>query len=98
MTTPNIDMNAALKALCEGKELTCKDGILSEHVGIIQRLICTCKLHDIHPYTYLTDVLQRIDRHSAKKVAELTPRLWREHFAVKPLRSDLTGETANGLE
>ena len=27
--------------------------------------------------------------HPASRVAELTPRLWKEHFATHPLRSDL---------
>lgn len=61
----------------------------AEHVGIIQSLICTCKLHGIDPYIYLTDVLQRVGVHPAKDVAQLTPRLWKEHFAADPMQSDL---------
>jgi len=93
-------LERALRPIPLGRKnwLFCWTELGAEHVGIIQSLICTCKLHDINPYTYLTDVLQRIDRHPAKKVAELTPRLWKEHFAIKPLRSDLAGETVNGLE
>jgi hypothetical protein len=44
-------------------------------------------LHDVDPYTYLVDVLQRIDTHPQSQVAELTPRLWKEKFAAEPLRS-----------
>jgi hypothetical protein len=33
------------------------------------------------------DVLQRISLHPASEVADLTPRLWKLHFADKPLRS-----------
>jgi hypothetical protein len=40
-----------------------------------------------HPYTYLVDVLQRIDTHPARDVRLLTPRLWKQHFAERPLRS-----------
>lgn len=61
----------------------------AEHVGLIQSLISTCKLHDINPNTYLTDVLQRISIHPASQVADLTPRLWKEKFAENPLRSVL---------
>ena len=61
----------------------------AEHVGIIQSLISTCKLHDINPCTYLTDVLLRISEHPASRVEELTPRLWKDLFANQPLRSDL---------
>jgi hypothetical protein len=48
----------------------------------MQSLIATCRLHDIDPYTYLVDVLQRVGEHPASRVAELTPRLWKQHFAV----------------
>lgn len=61
----------------------------AEQVGIIQSLICTCKLHGIDPYIYLTDVLQRTSIHPSKDIAQLTPRLWKEHFADDPMRSDL---------
>jgi len=61
----------------------------AEQVGIIQSLICTCKLHDIDPYTYLTDVLQRVAVHPAKEVALLTPRLWKDHFTDDLMQSDL---------
>jgi hypothetical protein len=61
----------------------------AKHVGIIQSLIVTCRLHGIDPYTYLVDVLQRVGVHPASKVAELTPRLWKLHFAANPLRSAL---------
>jgi transposase len=62
----------------------------AKHVGIIQSLIVTCRLHGIDPYTYLVDVLQRISEHPASRVVELTPRLWKQHFAANPLRSDIT--------
>lgn len=61
----------------------------AKHVGIVQSLIVTCRLHDINPYDYFVDVLQRVGQHPASRVHELTPRLWKEHFAANPLRSDL---------
>jgi len=61
----------------------------AKHVGIAQSLIVTCRLHDIDLYTYLVDVLQRVGQHPAARVAELTPRLRKQHFASNPLRSDL---------
>jgi transposase len=69
--------------------LFCWTELGAEHVGIIQSLISTCKLHGINPYTYLTDVLLRISDHPASRVEELTPRVWKEKFADQPLRSDL---------
>jgi transposase len=61
----------------------------AKQVGIIQSLITTCRLHQINPYDYLVDVLQRISVLPAHRVAELTPRLWKQHFAANPMRSDL---------
>jgi transposase len=55
----------------------------------MQSLIVTCRLHGIDPYTYLVDVLQRVGVHPASTVAELTPRLWKPHFAANPMRSAL---------
>lgn len=61
----------------------------AKHVGIVQSLIVTCRLHKIDVYTYLVDVLQRVGQHPAARVAELTPRLWKQHFVASPLRSAL---------
>ena len=59
-------------------------------VGRIQSLLSTCRLHQVDPYVYLVDVLQRIDSHPVLEVHLLTPRLWKENFAANPLRSDLS--------
>lgn len=61
----------------------------AKHVGIVQSLLVTCRLHDIDPYDCFVDLLQRVGRHPASKVGQLTPRCWKELFADKPLRSDL---------
>ena len=89
-----IDTNhieRALRAIPMGRKswLLCWTELGAKHVGIVQSLIVTCRLHGIDPYTYLVDVLQRVAQHPAARVAELTPRLWKEHFAGNPLRSDL---------
>ena len=61
----------------------------AEHVGHLQSLLTTCRLHDINPSVYLTDVLQRVATHPNADIDQLTPRLWKTHFADNPLRSDL---------
>ena len=61
----------------------------AKFVGVVQSLIVTCKIHAIDPYTYLVDVLQRVGQHPAALVHQLTPRLWKQHFAANPLRSKL---------
>ena len=63
----------------------------AKHVGIVQSLLVTCRLHDIDPYDHFVDVLQRVGQHPAARVDELTPRRWKALFAANPLRSDLYG-------
>jgi transposase len=63
----------------------------ARHVGIIQSLLVTCRLHGIDPYAYLVDVLQRVSLHPARDVEDLTPRRWKALFADNPLKSDLAG-------
>jgi transposase len=47
-----------------------------ERAAIIYSLIETCSRHGINPHDYLTDVLQRLDTHPQRRIAELTPRGW----------------------
>jgi transposase len=61
----------------------------AKHIGIMQNSIVTCRLHDIGRYDYLVVVLQRVAPKPATKVYELTPRLWKIHFASNALRPDL---------
>jgi len=89
-----IDTNhleRALRPIPMGRKnwMFCWTELGAKQVGIIQSLLVTCKLHGINPYTYLVDVLQRISRHPASRVVELTPRVWKEKFADNPLCSDL---------
>jgi len=89
-----IDTNhleRALRPIPMGRKnwLFCWSEVGAEAVATLQSLMVTCRLHDIDPYDYLVDVLQRIDRHPAREVHLLTPRLWKQHFAADPLRSDL---------
>jgi transposase len=69
--------------------LFCWTEVGARHVGIIYSVLVSCRLQGVNPYVYLVDVLQRVDTHPALEVQLLTPRLWKEHFADRPLRSDL---------
>ncbi|GAB3309146.1 IS66 family transposase [Haliea atlantica] len=82
-------LERALRPIPLGKKnwMFCWTELGAEHLGIIQSLISTCRLHDLNPYTYLVDVLQRISQHPASEVADLTPRRWKLWFAGQPLRS-----------
>lgn len=65
-------------------------------MGIVQSLIATCRMHDINPYDYFVDVLQRISQHSASLVHQLTPQVWKQMFTDNPLRSDLFDVSRRG--
>lgn len=81
----------ALRPIPMGRRnwLFCWTEVGAKHAGMVQSLLVTCRLHGIDPYTYLVDVLQRVGQHAASRVAELTPRQWKQRFVDKPLRSDL---------
>lgn len=89
MDTNHLERN--LRAIPMGRKNWnfCWTELGAKHVGIMQSLIVTCRLHGIDVYTYLVDVLQRVGQHPASRVAELTPRLWKLHFAAHPMRSAL---------
>lgn len=96
LTDPDLPMDTnhlerTLRVIPMGRKvwLFCWTEVGAERVGIIQSLLTTCRLHDVHPYTYLVDVLQRVGQHPASQVDELTPRRWKSLFADNPLRSDL---------
>lgn len=98
-----IDTNhleRALRPIPMGKKnwMFCWTELGARHVGVVQSLIATCRLHAVDPYTYLVDVLQRVGQHPAAEVAQLTPRQWAQHFAQNPLRSDLSLQSAPSVE
>ena len=64
---------------------------MTPNSAVVQSLLATCRLHDVDPYDYFVDVLQRVGQHPQSKVDELTPRRWKQLFAANPLRSDLYG-------
>ena len=96
LTDPDVPIDTnhlerALRAIPMGRKnwMFCWTELGAKHVGIMQSLIVTCRLHQIDPYDYLVDVLQRVGQHPASRVEELTPRLWKQFFASDSLRSSL---------
>jgi len=85
------DLERALRVIPMGRRnwLFCTTEFGAQQVATIQTLLATCRAHGIDAYTYLVDVLQRVNQHPASRVAELTPRAWAQRFADSPLRSDL---------
>lgn len=103
LTDPEVPIDTnhlerALRAIPMGRKawLFAWTELGAKHVGIVQSLIVTCRLHGVDPYDYLVDVLQRVGQHPAADVARLTPRLWKAHFAANPLRSDVHGGRGGG--
>jgi len=93
---PNVPLDTnhlerEIRAIALGRKnwLFCWTEVGARYVGIVQSLIASCRLQGVDPYVYFVDVLQRIDTHPAFDVHLLTPRLWKQHFAANPLRSDL---------
>ena len=91
--THRNNLELALRSIPMGRKnwLFCWTEVDARHAGIVQSLITACMLHGVDAYTYFVDVLQRVDQHPASRVAELTPRLWKQLFAEQPPRSDLHG-------
>jgi transposase len=76
-----IDSNAVereIRPVALGKKnwLFCASEVGAEASAIIYSLIASCRLAEIDPSEYLTDVLERISVHPASKVHELIPINW----------------------
>jgi len=96
LTDPDVPIDTnhlerALRVIPMGRKnwLFCWTELGAKQVGIIHSLIATCRLHQIDPYDYLVDVLQRVGQQPAQRVQELTPRCWKQLFAADPFRSPL---------
>jgi hypothetical protein len=85
--TNHLERELRVIALGRKNWMFCWTEIGADYVGVFQSLIVTCRLQGIDPYTYLVDVLQRVEDHPASDVAALTPRLWKERFGADPRRS-----------
>jgi transposase len=82
-----IDSNAVerqIRPVALGKKnwLFCASEVGAESSAIIYSLIASCKLADVDPAAYLTDVLERISEHPAANVAELIPVNWKATLAA----------------
>ncbi len=89
LDTNHIERRIRSIAMGRRNWLFCWTELGAIQVGIIQGLLSTCILHNINPYDYLVDVLQRVQIHPNSRRHELTPREWKKHFQDNPLRSDL---------
>jgi len=51
----------------------------AQRAAMIYSLIGTCKLHDINPYDYLKDILERLPEHPIDKIEDLLPQNWKKN-------------------
>ena len=74
------------KKIAIGKKnwLFCSTEVGARHLGVLSSLVHTAVLQGIDPFTYLVDVLQRIDEVKIADVEQLTPRLWKDNFGNAP--------------
>jgi transposase len=70
--------------------LFCWTELGERYAALLYTLVSSCKLHNVDPYNYLVDVLQRINSHPARNVGELIPKIWKELFQHRTLSSDVT--------
>jgi transposase len=76
-----IDNNAAenaLRVVALGRKnfLFVGDQEAGENLAVLYSLVSTCEAHGVNPYTYIADVLMRVQTHPAGLVADLRPDRW----------------------
>jgi hypothetical protein len=58
--------------------LFCWSEVGARYAAVAYTFIQCCKIQNVNPWEYLTDVLIKIDSHSTKKIHLLTPKAWKE--------------------
>jgi len=78
-----IDNNGAenaLRPLCLGRKnwLNFGSEAAAHRAMVLLTLVQTCKAHQVDPFAYLRDVIERVSTHPMNRIDELTPRHWKE--------------------
>jgi transposase len=78
-----IDNNGAenaLRPLCLGRKNWLHFGseAAAHRAMVLLTLVQTCKAHQVDPFAYLRDVIDRVSTHPMSRIEELTPRRWKE--------------------
>ena len=78
-----IDNNGAenaLRPLCLGRKnwLYIGSEAAAHRTMVLLTLVQTCKAHQVDPFQYLRDVIDRVSTHPMNRIDELTPRRWKE--------------------
>ena len=77
-----IDNNGAenaLRPLCLGRKnwLTFGSEAAAHRAMVLLTLVQTCKAHQVDPFAYLRDIIDRVSTHPMSRIDELTPRRWK---------------------
>jgi transposase len=77
-----IDNNQAensVRDLALGRKnyLFCGNHEAARHTAVIYSLMASCKVNNVNPQEWLTDVLNRIQDHNIQKLDELLPHQWK---------------------
>ncbi|WP_459678574.1 IS66 family transposase, partial [Acidisoma sp. 7E03] len=69
----------ALRGIALGRRswLFCGSDRGGQRAAAVYSLIVTCKMNDVDPYAWLTDVLGRIAAHPASRINDLLPWNWK---------------------
>jgi transposase len=51
----------------------------AQRAAMIYSLFATCRFHQINPYEWLKDILQRMHLYTAKNIADLLPHNWKNN-------------------
>jgi len=78
-----IDNNGAenaLRPLCLGRKnwLNFGSEAAAHRAMVLLTLVQTCKAHQVDPFQYLRDIIERVSTHPMSRIDELTPRRWNE--------------------
>jgi transposase len=85
----SIDNNRAenqLRVVAVGRKNWLFAGSMAgaHRAALLYSLVQSCKLVDVPPFAYLTDVLIRVATHPHRDLAQLTPRHWAQTFGPRP--------------
>ncbi len=78
-----IDNNGAenaLRPLCLGRKnwLFIGSEPAAHRTMVLLTLVQTCKAHQVDPFAYLRDIIERVSTHPMSRIDELSPRHWKE--------------------
>jgi len=66
----------------------------AQRAAIIYSLVAGCKMHQIDPWAYFTDVLKRVSTHPADKIDELLPGEWKKSHPQSTIAPSAPSEVA----